>query len=169
MSIKHYGLDAAEIEALEAQGKTDDEINAANEKRIKEQMDAAPEDDGIPEPTLADLVNGKCTDEQAAKFGLDGNDDSEGSPILTDNEYYIEEAKILKANGIEEPTIPEDDATPEELENWKRQMKEYVSKKQELCGSLRNRRQLGCYEVENGADGDRTLPQEWTRELIYLQ
>ena len=55
MSIRHYGLDAAEIEALEAQGKTDDEINAANEKRIKEQLSGDSKNDDPMDEFLAEL------------------------------------------------------------------------------------------------------------------
>lgn len=66
MSIKHYGLDEAEIEHLKAANLTDEEINALNKKRVQEQMDEESEnvDDGTgvnPEyphvpPALLDFI-----------------------------------------------------------------------------------------------------------------
>lgn len=159
MGIKRYGLDEAEINSLREIGLSDDEINAANEKRIKAQMDGGYDDcvDGTDIPL----------DSIGAALGI-GQDDDEDTPILTNNEYYTEEAKILKANGLSEPEIPSDDASKEALDEWAEKMKAFVAKKQSLCADIRRRRQLGAYEVSNGkADGDVQLPSEWTMESMY--
>lgn len=106
----------------------------------------------------------------AAMRGVGEDDDSEETPILTNNEYYILESEILKDNGLVEPEIPDDDASPDDIEEWHKRMKTFTENKIRLCKDIRHRRQLGCYKVSNGeAEGDSELPLEWSQELMYLK
>ena len=113
MSIKHYGLDAAEIEALEAQGKTDDEINAANRERVKAQMDA--EDKGME----TEMVEGvECL---------------KGSDIPVDSWYAqmkLGKAEDIDDNGADDKELLKDDTptNPEIKAIWDEMVAEFDSK-----------------------------------------
>ena len=96
--IRKYGLDAAEIEALEAQGKTDDEINAANEKRIKEQM--AESDNTKPETEAEKRIAALMPGVHNAVIGYILTSPS-WSGKQKDDGYVKEAFEMIRKSGIE--------------------------------------------------------------------